>query len=80
MRIVLALLSLLVVATAYAQQPPTLPPATQREMQLRIQLGEAMWELGMTQGALASANAAGAAAEAQKATLIEWLKEAQAKK
>jgi len=51
-----ALLLLGVTVPAFAQtaSPPNLPSATPKEVQLRIQLGEAMWELGMTQASLAA--------------------------
>jgi hypothetical protein len=50
-----SLFLLLIAAPAMAQQPPPqLPPATPREIQLRTQLGEALWELGVTQAQLAA--------------------------
>jgi hypothetical protein len=48
------LTGLMMMTPVAAQQPPTLPPPTPKEMELRIQLGAVLWELGMTQIALAA--------------------------
>jgi hypothetical protein len=51
----LSLFLLLLAAPLPVAAQPALPVATPKEIQLRTQLGEALWELAITQAALAAA-------------------------